>query len=181
MKNTKVFGIGFHKTGTKSLGAALEVLGYRTCGPVGAQDPDIAQTALSKARGLVPKYDAFQDNPWPVLFRELDREVPDSKFILTICPEDEWLARVVRYFGPKETPMRRWIYGTGSPVGHEKTYQARFSAHNRAVMDHFRDRPSQLLVLPLIADPQWAPLCAFLGEDVPDHTPFPHKNKAGST
>ncbi|MEE2776427.1 MAG: sulfotransferase [Acidobacteriota bacterium] len=30
---TKVFGIGFHKTGTSSLGAALEVLGYRVRAP----------------------------------------------------------------------------------------------------------------------------------------------------
>jgi len=28
----KIFGIGFHKTGTHSLGAALEILEYKTCG-----------------------------------------------------------------------------------------------------------------------------------------------------
>jgi hypothetical protein len=177
MHRRKVFGIGFHKTGTKSLGAALDILGYRTCGPFGTQDADIAETALARAVALVSQYDAFQDNPWPLLFKELDTRFPDSRFILTICPSDEWIERAVRYFGTKETPMRRWIYGAGSPIGHERQYVACFEAHTKAVMSHFQSRHDQLLVMPLIAEPKWQPLCAFLGMNIPQDQPFPHKNR----
>jgi len=38
MRKQKIFVIGFHKTGTSSLGAALEILGYTVCDAVGIQD-----------------------------------------------------------------------------------------------------------------------------------------------
>lgn len=179
MTKKKVFGIGFHKTGTKSLGAALERLGYRTCGPRWAQQDDIAETALPRALAEVPLFDAFQDNPWPILFRELDHHFPDSKFILTLSPTEDWIARAIKYFGAKQTPMRHWIYGAGSPLGNEQTYIDRYEAHNRAVQAHFRTRPDQLLVMPLITTPQWEPLCDFLGVETPVGQPFPHKNRTG--
>lgn len=172
----KVFGIGFHKTGTKSLAAALRSLGYRVAGPVGARDPDIAETALRHAMEAVRNHDAFQDNPFPILFREMDRACSGSKFILTRCGPDEWLERVVRYFGTQETPMRQWIYGAGSPLGHEAAYRERFEKHNRDVVDYFRDRPADLLVFDLTASPDWRPICDFLGHEIPN-CPFPHVNK----
>ena len=64
----KVFCVGFHKTGTKSLGAALATLGYRVAGPRGTLDPQIATNALPLALRLAGDFDAFQDNPWPILF-----------------------------------------------------------------------------------------------------------------
>ena len=39
---TKVFCIGFHKTGTTSLETALTKLGYKVTGCFGTKDPDIA-------------------------------------------------------------------------------------------------------------------------------------------
>ena len=117
MRDPKVFGIGFHKTGTKTLAAALRTLGYRVTGPNGATDPDIANNALEMCFSLVGQFDAFQDNPWPVMYKTLDRAYPQSKFVLTVRPTDEWIASVVDYFGREETPMRKWIYGAGSPLG----------------------------------------------------------------
>lgn len=177
MAKKKVFGIGFHKTGTKSLGAALEILGYRTCGPRWAKQDDIADTALQRALAEVPLFDAFQDNPWPILFRELDQQFPDSKFILTVSPTDEWIARALRYFGTKQTPMRQWIYGAASPIGNEQVYIGRYETHNKDVQEHFRTRPDQLLVMPLITDPSWEPLCTFLDLKMPEGQTFPHKNR----
>lgn len=179
MQRPKVFGVGFHKTGTKSLGTALTLLGYRTCGPMWTQDVQTHDSLLQQALAVVPDYDAFQDNPWPLLFRELDAHFPGSRFILTVCPTEEWVARAVRYFGTKDSPMRRLIYGeqAGTPVGNEEIYRQRFDAHNRAVQAHFRDRPDQLLVMPLIHAPEWGPLCRFLKEDEPKGQAFPHKNR----
>ena len=68
----KVFCIGFHKTGTTSLELALKKLGYRVTGSFGTKDPDIAGKVHDMAYAMVPEYDAFEDNPWPILYRELD-------------------------------------------------------------------------------------------------------------
>src|SRR5690242_5987307 len=122
MGRTKVYGIGFHKTGTKSLASALRWLGYRVTGPNGVHDPDIRSNVLSMALELAQRFDAFQDNPWPILFREMDQHFPGSKFILTSRPTDAWISSVVRHFGSAVTPMREMIYGVGAPAGHEQIY-----------------------------------------------------------
>lgn len=179
-KRQKVFGIGFHKTGTKSLRKALEGLGYNVCGPVGARDPNIANSAVDVALEYADKFDAVQDNPFPPLFRELDAAFPGSKFILTTEDPDVWIARAVRYFGTNLTPMREWIYGEGSPVGNESLYRERFIQHNKDVLGHFANRPDDLMVWPLTNEPGWERLCEFLSVDIPEGTPFPHENKGGT-
>jgi hypothetical protein len=173
MQGSKIFGVGFHRTGTSSLRAALERLGYRVCGSVGTKDPDIASRVRDIAFGLLESYDAFEDNPWPVLFRELDERCPGSRFILTIRPSDAWIRSVVRFFGTNTTTMREWIYGAGTPIGNEARYVERFESHNKDVLRHFRDRPQDLLVLRITEGEGWTELCRFLGHEAPCE-PFPH-------
>lgn len=173
----KVFCIGFHKTGTTSLEKALELLGYRVTGPNGTRDPDIASKVYDMADELVQQYDAFQDNPWPVIYREMDEKYPGSKFILTMRSPESWISSQVRDFGLRETPMRQWIYGAGCPEGNEAIYVARYERHNREVLEYFRDRPDDLLVMDLPKGDGWRKLCGFLDEPIPDE-PFPHANKA---
>lgn len=171
----KVFGIGFHKTGTTSLRVALETLGYRVTGPNGVNDPKIAERGEELALHLVQRYDAFQDNPWPIVYQSMDRRIPGSKFILTLRPTDEWIRSVVKHFGTESTPMREWIYGAGSPVGHEGLYVRRYEQHNREVQEYFKNRPMDLLVLRIAEGGGWDQLCPFLG--IPRRaTPFPHEN-----
>jgi hypothetical protein len=176
----KVFGIGFHKTGTTSLAEALRILGYRVTGPnrIHRKGMDTAM-ALATARELLPQFDAFQDNPWAVLFREMDREVPGSKFVLTIRPEEDWLRSVTGHFGRRSTPMREWIYGTGlgSPIGHEELYVERYRRHNREVLAYFARRPDDLLVMDVTRGDGWEVLCPFLRHDLPA-VGFPHSNSA---
>lgn len=171
--DSKVFCVGFHRTGTSSLRAALEILGYRVCGSVATEEPDIADRVHQIAESLLDRYDAFEDNPWPVLFRELDQLRPGSRFILTIRPADAWVRSVVRFFDTKTTPMREWIYGAGSPVGNETLYRERFERHNEEVLRYFRDRPRDLLVLRVTEGEGWKELCGFLGHDLPE-VAFPH-------
>ena len=171
----KVFCIGFHKTGTTSLRRALQMLGYRVAGPSGAQDPDIADHALGMALALATTFDAFADNPWPILYQELDATFPDSQFILTTRATSAWIASVGRYFGAEETPMRNWIYGVASPHGNEARYVARYQQHNREVRRYFGGR-EDLLVMDLEAGDGWAELAAFLGQPAPDGE-FPHVNR----
>lgn len=175
----KVFCIGAHKTGTTSLEVALKKLGYRVRGSLGTKDPDIANKVHEMAYAMVEKYDAFEDNPWPVLYRELDERFPGSKFILTRRPAEAWIRSMVKDFATTETPMRRWIYGdnAGCPEGNEDIYVRRYERHNREVLEYFKERPDDLLVMDIPADAGWDKLCAFLGHEIPSK-PFPHANKA---
>jgi len=173
----KIFCIGFHKTGTTSLGVALEQLGFRVQGSVGTGDPDIAEKVFDLALPLLQDHDAFRDNPWPIIYKELDARWPGSKFILTVRTSESWIRSQQKHFGTRTSPMRQWIYGAGCPVGNEEDYISRFEAHNREVIAYFKDRPDDLLILDLEKGDSWEKLCAFLDKAPPD-TAFPHVNPA---
>lgn len=175
----KVFCIGFHKTGTTSLANALKLLDYRVTGPNGVDDPDIAQNVHTMADRLVAENDAFQDNPWPILYRYLDEKYPGSKFILTMRSPESWINSQVQHFGTDETPMRQWIYGVGCPAGNEDVYLERYNRHNREVLEYFSDRPDDMIIMDLPSGDGWDKLCSFLSQPIPDE-PFPHANKATS-
>ena len=172
----KVFGIGFHKTGTSSLSKAFEILGYRVCGAIGIHNPNIKEQLHQIAYSLLDKYNAFQDNPWPILYQELDQKCPGSKFILVIRPVDSWINSVVTHFGTRNTPMRELIYGVGHPKGNEKVYIERYERHNAEVIEYFKDRPNDLLVIHLNEGKLWEKICPFLDKEIPD-IEFPHVNK----
>lgn len=173
---TKVFVVGFQKTGTTSLGEALEILGYSVRGVVQANDmsPD-SDAYRAKLDRLLDKHDAFQDNPWCVLYKELDERFPGSKFILTLRPTDKWILSVVNHFGTTYRPLNKWIYGVDYPQGNEAVFIERYERHNREVQEHFSHRPDDLLVMN--GGYSWETLCSFLGKPIPD-APFPHANKS---
>ena len=176
-KQPKIFCVGFHKTGTTSLRDALRLLGYSVTGPNGNKDPDIADNVMQIVNELVEQFDAFQDNPWPILYRELDEKYPGSRFILTLRDEDSWIKSQLSHFGSSETPMRRWIYGVGCPEGNVQIYIERLRSHYRDVIEHFDGRPDDLLIMDLAAGDGWQKLCGFLKMKVPT-APFPHSNSA---
>lgn len=187
----KVFGIGFHKTGTTSLGRALRSMGYRIQKGFNFNRPGKrivipAPVTLEKVRdvafGMVPRYAAFEDNPWPLLFRELDAAFPGSKFILTTRDPQRWIRSASRYFGTKTNGMFELIYNRPSfcIAGNEDFARARFERHNREVLEHFAGRPDDLLVWNLEAEADWPLLCDFLHAPIPK-SPFPHgKNSAAA-
>lgn len=173
----KVFCIGFHKTGTTTMKRALEILGYRVTGPNDTRDPDIGAKLDGLVERLAQKYDAFQDNPWPLVYRKMDALYPGARFILTVRDEDKWFASNLKHFGTDPSPMRELIYGPGNgfPEGHEALYKERMRQHNREVAEYFAVRPDDLLTIELAKDARWEPLCGFLGAPVPE-APFPHAN-----
>ncbi|MCI5060005.1 MAG: sulfotransferase [Alphaproteobacteria bacterium] len=176
----KIFCIGFQKTGTTSLGKALGMLGYDVCGPIGVTNPDIDRKALAWAVERVPDYDAFQDNPWPLLYQELDRLYPNSKFILTTRKPRSWLKSMRQYFGNYEAAAESWIYGDGiTPLKNPLKCLRRFKRHNREVRQYFKDRPDQLLEIDFSKGHGWNEICEFLGCTVPEQ-PFPRSNKSGT-
>jgi hypothetical protein len=75
---TKVFGIAFHKTTTTSLAKALTHLGYGVTDPNWVDNPNIAEKVYKLASDLANRFDAFQDNPWRILYKEVERKPPSK-------------------------------------------------------------------------------------------------------
>lgn len=98
--NKKVFGIGFHKTGTSTLKEVFKILGYKVCPQkLGyALMPDWIEERLGGIIELAEDYEAFQDSPWCHLgvYKVLDESFPESKFILTKRNENNWLDSLKR-------------------------------------------------------------------------------------
>lgn len=190
----KVFGIGLSRTGTRSLTAALHVLGIDTVHfPT---DPDTLDTILrgDGRFGILAHYDGITDITTVPCFRDLDRLHPGAKFILTTRDEARWVRscrRVARFCSTRllaEQPasedacrrrriaehLARIVYGSAEPDA-EGLLRARREHHAR-VRAHFSSRSDALLDIDLVARPRWDELAAFVEAEVPTH-PFPHKGK----
>ena len=176
----KIFCIGFQKTGTTSLGIAFEKLGYRVCGVCHELLPDLIKGNLDNIKEFVDTCDVFKDNPWPVLYRELDTMYPGSTFILTMRNESDWIRSVVNHFASTPSEMLRYIYGVPYPEGHKDVFLNRYRQHHTEVLAYFKDRPSDLLVLDLETGNPWEKIAPFIGIDIPAF-PFPHANKGAYT
>lgn len=173
----KVLGVGFHKTGTSTLNAVLTELGYTVCSNDLSLAEDLIENKYERINDILDKYDAFEDNPWPLLFKEFYNKYPTAKFVLTIRDEDKWWQSLINHFGENHTKMREWIYGDGVPLGNEKLYKERYRKHNKEVKDFFNDKPNQLLIIDWSeSDNNWEKICKFLNKPVPNIS-FPNANK----
>lgn len=176
MKKNKVIGIGFHKTGTSTLEVILSKLGYNVLGVRKDLAPNLFNNDIESVLKVTEEYDAFQDNPWPLLYKELDTKYPNSKFILTIRDEKKWINSVVNHFGGAHTEMRRWIYGIGHPKGNEKIYLEKYNSHNNDILTYFKERKEDLLIVDWSKESSWERICNFLEEPILDEE-IPHANK----
>lgn len=176
MKDSKVFCIGFQKSGTSTIGYALELLGLKVKG----FSPELLEAVKSEnweeIKQVVDQFDAFQDNPWPILYEKLDQLYPGSKFILTERDVESWYGSALNHFKGTQTEMRIFIYGKGDPEGHKDAYMNRYTQHYKDVKQYFKDRPNDLLVMDLKGGDGWEKLCGFLGKQQPKRD-FPHKNR----
>jgi len=186
MSRPKVFGIGFQKTGTSSLGLAFEELGYRTASYWQfrdfANDAGVTREKLwTRMREVMgASFDAGKDTPFPIFYRELDVEYPGSKFILVIRETEKWFQSALDDFGSHPNEIHRLIYGVPAPAGRRDVWVARYERHNREVQEYFAGRPADLLTLHLDeGEVGWAPICRFLNAETPDK-PWPHANTKAS-
>ena len=91
----KIFGIGYNKTGTKTLEIVLELYGYHL---PGQHEQEIRlsrstfQTNYEEMASFCLNFDAFQDMPFSqgLTYVAADAMFPNSKFILTERPATEW-------------------------------------------------------------------------------------------
>lgn len=184
----KVFCIGFHKTGTTSLAAALQKLGYFTVHGdqrgswYGADEGRTLIRMLEAGDYDLPTFrifDAFTDNPYFTIWREIDARF-HGRFILTVRDEERWIDSCVRFYkGRRIRPLRQWVFGDYADPSASAAARAAwldgYRRHNAAVEEHFAGR-SDFLTIDVTAGDGWDELCGFLDQPVPD-APFPHRNR----
>lgn len=185
----KLFCIGANKTGTTSLAAVLEALGYRMAPQIPAERM-IDDWAKRDFRRLIPfcrPYDAFQDAPFSLdfTFQAMDASFPDSKFILTIrnSPE-EWFDSYTRFtrklLGGRDEKSRAnlatlsynykgffldsldLIYGKDTPPFDREVYIRSYQSYNERVEAYFAHQPGKLLVCNLASKDAGDQLARFL-------------------
>ncbi len=183
---SKVFGIGWAKTGTTTLGKCFETLGYHHQSQDLGLVRDVAKGDLSRIMALAETKETFEDWPWIILYRELDKAFPESRFILTKRDAGKWVQSYENMLAnqgdaPKElNQIRRTLYGLPFPHVSRSQLIERYEKHNAEVEEYFRGRSNALLILNWEAGHQWKELCAFLGKGEPNE-PFPHANKGTYT
>jgi hypothetical protein len=186
----KVFGIGLSRTGTRSLTAALHVLGIDT-----VHYPADAATLAALEAGdgrfpLLAHYDGITDVTTIPALEQLDRLHPGAKFVLTVRDEASWLRACRKQWHAREprrvddetrrlqqalhARLARAVYG-GEDFDAGRFARVRREHHER-VRRHFASRPGDLLVLDIVGGEGWERLAPFFGLEVPTQ-PFPHKGK----
>ncbi len=176
----KVFGIGLNKTGTTTLGQCGRILGLRctSCNRTLLEDFRL-RSDLSRIISVVEANDLFEDWPWPLLYRELDRLFPGCKFILTVrADETRWLKSISQH-SLRTNPFkhcRKLAYGFSYPFRHEQAYLDFYRTHNQNVREYFADREEDFLEVCWENGYGFGKLCTFLGLPDPG-VPVPHANK----
>jgi len=166
--DTKIFCIGFSKTGTTSIHHALDILGYRSLHwPRAHIDPEKGWINFFKKS----KFDAFSDSPLyrPGFFKEIDKAFPNSKFILTIRNPESLTKSWSNYFS--KSPWN---------IDDEKDKNRitkDYNDHKKDVIEYFKGKPSQLLIFDVFSGDSWEKLCKFIDKPIPD-VEFPYKRKA---
>lgn len=177
---TRIFGIGMHKTATTSLHHALQILGYDSAHWKSAHWAKAIWEEMNtwgRSRTLEKHY-ALMDLPIPLLYQQLDKAYPGSKFILTTRNESSWIRSVQNHWDPTKNRFRdgwntdpfthkihRALYGQRG--FDEEIFLARYRRHNAEVLEYFKDRRKDLLVMDMDRGAGWAELCGFLGHPIP--------------
>ena len=190
-----VIGAGVGRTGTYSLKLAINQLGLGPCHhmeevlhnmPVQVPLWVAAASGQADWSKIYSAYKSAVDWPTACFFRELTREFPEAKFVLTQRDPERWAdsfgATIYKLLaGKNEAPveMQAWlemasevIAKTGFPLGLDRDeLVSAFKSHNEAVQEAI---PANRLLVYEVKQ-GWAPLCNFLDVPVPD-TEFPRTN-----
>jgi len=180
----KVFGLGLGKTGTTTLGYCLDKLGYKI------HDGDISLVKpwvngdMEIFDNLMKNYDAFEDEPWCFMYKELYHKYPNAKYILTIRKNPNiWLRSKLNH--SLNTSIRGrmncayynyYCFGYQYVIDNEQKFIDIYNKHNNDVTDYFRDKDNFIKLCWENGD-GWNELCSFLNADKPNVS-FPIKKKS---
>jgi len=132
---------------------------------------------------------AFQDIPFSLngTYKIMDKAFPNSKFILTIRDSpDQWYKSVTSYhsklMGTKHVPTKedlmnysyvkkgwmwevnRFLYPTPEhDIYNEEILKKHYNDYNNEIIEYFKDRPNDLLIVNLKEENAALKICNFLG------------------
>jgi hypothetical protein len=178
----KVFGIGWAKTGTTTLGRCFEILGYNHQSQNLSLVPQVVLSDFKKTLRIAGSKESFEDWPWPLVYREMDAAFPGSLFVLTTRVPENWISsyRAMLAAQGLQTPylrdIRCQLFGMDPVTASDEELVARYMRHNIDIMEYFESRSEQLLVVDWEAGDSWEKLCQHLKAPLPD-VPFPHLNR----
>lgn len=203
----KIFCIGRNKTGTTSLERAFKDLGYIVGKQRNAEL--LLDYYIAKEFKPIIQYcktaQVFQDSPfsYPDTYKHLDKAYPGSKFILTVrdTPE-QWYNSITRFhaklFGGGQIPTahqlknatyvnKGWIWKSISELYktpendpyNKEILINHYLKHNSDVLEYFKKRPNDLIVINLAEKGSYQRLMAFFKIKSP-YTDFPWENKTDS-
>jgi hypothetical protein len=187
----KVIGSGLGRTGTLSLKAALEHIGFGPCHHMVEvfMQPESMGWWIDAGEGrpdwdkIFKGFSAVVDYPGCIFFRQLAEHFPDAKVLHSTRDPDDWFdSTQATIFAPGspaidgEGPMVRFF---------DVLFRSRFGdkVHDRQFMtDYYRRHEAEVLatipaerLLVFRATDGWEPLCRFLGVPVPPE-PYPRTN-----
>lgn len=166
--NTKVFCIGYNKTGTTTIGKALEILGYRNSSfNKRVWREYYKKGKIDKIIRYTSKFDSFDDLPWlkEDMIPLLDNKFPNSKFIYLERDEESWL-----------NSYKNWTYKQTGKYPDLDLGLNNFRKHGTFVKDYFKKRENDILYLNVRDENAFEKLAWFLGKISPQKE-LPHFNK----
>ena len=192
-----VIGAGFGRTGTFSIKAALEQLGFGPCyhmdnvfSTPGHLDrwQAVANGGQADWDELFEGYASTVDWPGMLYYRQLANRYPDARVLLSVRPADVWwdsFSRTIRrLIGMRDQVpddhLRRVLHYAQQIIA-EQTFggslddeHAVIDSYNRHIDEVIRNIESERLLVYDVTQ-GWGPMCGFLGVAEPDNA-FPHCN-----
>ena len=203
--NSKIFCIGFNKTGTTTIEKTLKEFNFKLGNQIKGELLifDWYKRDFKKIIKLCKTANAFQDVPFslPFTYIILDQYFKNAKFILSIRNnEDQWYNSLTKFHSKlfsdgsaiptckqlKEAEYRykgfvyqtfKLIYNTkDDDIYNKETLINLYNNHNYLVKEYFKSRPEKLIVINVSKKNDYFRLCEFLNIK-PLRDDFPWKNK----
>jgi len=201
----KYFCIGRNKTGTTSLKIAFKRLGFSVGNQRNAERLAAKyyfRGDFEPIVGYCRNAQVFQDVPfsYPETYKHLDRAYPGSKFILTVRDDaEQWYQSITRFhskkFGrdgnlPTSEDLKSATYvnkgfiynvvrvhGTSDDDPYNKEIMiSHYNRYNEEVIQYFKDRPEDFLILNVGKAGEYGRLVDFL-KIKSSNIDFPWENK----
>jgi hypothetical protein len=205
-KELQIIGAGFGRTGTLSMRAALEELGFAPCYHMTEvfNHPEHVPYWETATRGetinwreLFKGYQAAVDWPACSFYKELMQVYPDAKVLLTVRDPEKWYestySTIYQLVNRTHSPSSRLLLKLFLPNLHrtipmthkliwEGTFGGNFTDRHHAIeifnqhIEEVKQYVPPKQLLVYNVKEGWEPLCTFLGVEIPRDKPFPHLN-----
>ena len=190
---SKIFVLGYNKTGTKSLTEALEILGYNVFNTGGGTQDNFENIVYDNLKSNCPilngvdRYDCYIDWPIfePTIFSHIIDEYPDAKYISLTRGYDDYVESVLRdkIKRLKDGIENSWNWlGVGDkevfenyPEYQKEWVKERVEFKHQSNLRWLEKKKIGYLDLNICDDgDSWEKLCSFLDIPIPNED-FPHE------